>query len=123
MTCIAYVTKRELQFVVSEQFSENKIAIPCSIFVLAPCKPFLWLHMMEFAEIGIRNLCDCLLSLATLVFRSGGNSEIYAHARSNIYCLICLRHLITSGTVTNQIFSLRKDLFSLGRKENGRSEK
>ena len=40
-----------------------------------------------------------------------GNSEIGTHIRSNIWYLICLRLLITSRSVINRIFFLRKSLF------------
>ena len=36
-------------------------------------------------------------------------TEIGAHARSNLYLLICLRHLIRSRAVTNRRF-IRKDI-------------
>ena len=37
-----------------------------------------------------------------------GNSEIGSHVRSNLCCLICLRHLIRSRTLTNRIFFSQK---------------
>ena len=40
----------------------------------------------------------------TMVLILDGNSVMNAHVRSNLYCLICLRHLIKSRAVTNQFF-------------------
>ena len=35
-----------------------------------------------------------------------GNSEIGSHVRSNLCYLICLRHLIISGAVTNRTYGI-----------------
>ena len=58
-----------------------------------------------------------ILCLATQVFfmvlMLFGHSEIGAQVRSNLFYLICLRHLIRSIVVTNQLFLLfQKDFFS-----------
>ena len=45
-----------------------------------------------------------------MVLISDGNSIIGPHVRSNLCCLICLRHLTRSGAVKNHnIFLLRKN--------------
>ena len=53
-----------------------------------------------------------------LVLILDGISEIDAHVRSDLCYKICLRHLIRSGAVTNEIFFPRKDLFSLMRAQH-----
>ena len=48
----------------------------------------------------------------SMVLMFDGNSELGAHVRSTNCCLICLRHLIRTRTVTNYIVLLQKVLFS-----------
>ena len=46
--------------------------------------------------------------LITMVIILDGASEIVAHVRSNLFYLICYRHLMRSKSVTYQIFFLPK---------------
>ena len=51
-----------------------------------------------------------VLGLGHVVLLLDGNSENGAHVRSNLSCLTCLRHLIRSRALSNQIFSSEKTL-------------
>ena len=51
-----------------------------------------------------------IINNTTIVLILDGNSEIYAHVRSNICYSICLRHLTRLRAVINQIFTIRKAL-------------
>ena len=59
-----------------------------------------------------------LFSIWYMVLILDGNSVIDAHVRSNRFYLICLRHFISSRTVTNRFFFLRKDLLSFMRAQH-----
>ena len=70
----------------------------------------------ELIALLLRKVCPCfslyfVVGLMKLIL--DGDLEIGAHVRSNLYYLFCLRHSIRSSSATNQIFSLRKDIFSL----------
>ena len=55
--------------------------------------------------------------ILAMVLIIDGSAEIGAHVRSNIFNLICLRHLIRSRAIINCIFLL-EDLFSFKRAQH-----
>ena len=57
-----------------------------------------------FANVEIRVFCCYFYVMLA------GNSEIGAHAKSNLFHLICLRHVIRSRGVTNWIFSPKRPI-------------
>ena len=50
-------------------------------------------------------------SVESMALILDGNSGIGAHVKNNLCYLICLRHMIRSGAVKNQIFSFEKIYF------------
>ena len=47
----------------------------------------------------------------SIVVLLDGNSEIIAHVRSNLFYLICIRHLIRSICKKSEFFSLKRSFF------------
>ena len=56
-------------------------------------------------QCGLQDRIRCIVRILDC------NSDISAHARSNLCYLICLGHAISSREVTNTILYIRKDFF------------